>query len=117
MLYRACGAIHERGLEPHGKTTQRFEAKPPHKGHRRGRFGSEALPPWPMTRAVLSVTTVAAVGSVIAVAFVESVVVVTDDAMRRASSKRSTRSVRTMRSTRTDRTERTLAHPAYIRVS
>jgi len=63
-----------------------------------------------MTRAVLSVTTVAAVG------FVESVVV-TDDAMRRASSKRSTRSVRTMRSTRTDRTERTLAHPAYIRVS
>jgi hypothetical protein len=23
---------------------QRFEAQPPHKGHRRGRFGSEALP-------------------------------------------------------------------------
>ncbi len=63
-----------------------------------------------------SVITGAAVGSVIAVAFVESVVV-TDDAMRRARSKRSTRSMRTMRSTRTDRTERTLAHLAYIRVS
>jgi hypothetical protein len=70
-----------------------------------------------MTRVVLGVTTVAAGGSVIAVAFVESVVV-TDDAMRRARSERSTRSVCTMRSMmRTDRTERTLAYPAYIRVS
>ena len=43
MNFRARSAIHERGLEPHGKTTQRFEAKPPHKGHRRGRLGSEAL--------------------------------------------------------------------------
>jgi len=70
-----------------------------------------------MTRVVLGVTTVAAGGSVIAVAFVESVVV-TDDAMRRARSELSTRSVCTMRSMmRTDRTERTLAYPAYIRVS
>jgi hypothetical protein len=66
-----------------------------------------------MTRAVPSLTTVAAV---IAVAFVESIVV-TDDATRRARGTRGTRSMRTMRSTRTDRTERTLAHLAYFRVS
>jgi hypothetical protein len=104
-----------RREENRAAAPQRFEAKPPHKGHRRGRFGSEALPPWPMTHRVACVTIVTAVGSVIVVVLVESVVVVRDDALRSTRSKRSTRSMRTMRtmrSTHTDPTARTLAYPA-----
>jgi hypothetical protein len=65
-----------------------------------------------MTRRVACVPIMTAVGSVIAVVLVESVVVVRDDATRSNRSKRSTRSMRTMRSTHTDRTARTLAYPA-----
>jgi hypothetical protein len=36
--------VYDGNLEEHRRTTQRFEAKPPHKGNCRGRFGSEALP-------------------------------------------------------------------------
>lgn len=69
-----------------------------------------------MIRRVGSVTTVTVVGSENVVALVESVVVVTGDAMRRTRSNRTRRSTRSTRTNRTTRTLRTLRTPRTSRL-